>query len=127
MKRRPRRISASPRVEETELTEGTDMKRVSLVIALALVTVSAAGSAQQPILWSAKQLADLEKKIASNVDPARHLGLERLVEGGATLIYRDGNSEAEVHTKQDDFITIRSGEGEVLIGGTIIDGRATTD
>ncbi len=59
------------------------------------------------------------------MDPARHLGLERLVEGGATLIYRDGASEAEVHTKQADFITIRSGEGEVLIGGTIIDGRST--
>src|SRR5687768_18010144 len=55
----------------------------------------------------------------------RSLGLERLIEGGATLIYRDGPSEAEVHTKQADFITIRSGEGEVLIGGTIVDGRST--
>jgi len=99
----------------------------TVVIATVLLLASSIGHAQQPVLWSAKQLADLEKKIGSNVDPARHLGAERLIEGGATLIYRDGNSEAEVHTKQDDFITIRSGEGEVLIGGTIIDGRATTD
>jgi DNA-binding beta-propeller fold protein YncE/mannose-6-phosphate isomerase-like protein (cupin superfamily) len=99
------------------------MKRLSFVIAILLTTSTAAQ--QQPVLWSAKQLADLEKKIRSNVDQERHLGLERLIEGGATLIYRDGPSEAEVHTKQADFITIRSGEGEVLIGGTIIDGRST--
>ncbi len=92
---------------------------------VAILCTASIATAQQPILWSAKQIADLEKKIASNVDPARHLGLERLIEGGATLIYRDGNSEAEVHTKQADFITIRSGEGEVLIGGSIVDGRAT--
>src|SRR5687768_1696428 len=55
----------------------------------------------------------------------RSLGLERLIEGGATLIYRDGPSEAEIHTTQADFITIRSGEGEVLIGGTIVEGRST--
>ena len=101
------------------------MKRALIGIAILCTTTIA--TAQQPILWRAKQIADLEKKIASNVDPARHLGLERLIEGGATLIYRDGNSEAEVHTKQADFITIRSGEGEVLIGGSIVDGRATAD
>lgn len=99
------------------------MKRT--LFSLALVFTASIATAQQPILWSARQLDDLEKKISSNVDPARHLGLERLIEGGATLIYRDGNSEAEVHTKQADFITIRSGEGEVLIGGTIVDGRST--
>ena len=102
------------------------MNRMSLVIAIVLAT-SAATAQQQPTLWTAKQLADLEKRLASSVDPARHLGLERMVEGGATLIYRDGPSEAEVHTKLADFITIRSGEGEVLIGGTIIDGRSTAD
>ena len=100
------------------------MKRLSLVIAV-IVTTSIANAQQQPILWSAKQLADLEKKIQSNVDQERHLGLERLIEGGATLIYRDGPSEAEVHTKLADFITVRSGEGEVLIGGTIVEGRST--
>ena len=99
------------------------MKHVSFVIAFLVVTV--VGHAQQPTLWTAKQLADLEKKISSNVDPARHLGLERLVDGGATLIYRDGPSEAETHTKLADFITVRSGEGEVLIGGTIVEGRST--
>jgi sugar lactone lactonase YvrE/mannose-6-phosphate isomerase-like protein (cupin superfamily) len=108
------------------------MKPIALAVALVFTATLAiaqqpTGTAQQPIVWSAKQLAELEKKIASNIDPARHLGLERMVEGGATLIYRDGPSEAEVHTRLADFITIRSGEGQVLIGGTIVEGRATAD
>jgi DNA-binding beta-propeller fold protein YncE/mannose-6-phosphate isomerase-like protein (cupin superfamily) len=107
------------------------MTRTLLAVAIVFVASIAgtaqqtADTAQQPILWSAKQLADLEQKISSNVDPARHLGLERLIDGGATLIYRDGPSEAEIHTKHADLITIRSGEGEVLIGGTIVEGRST--
>lgn len=43
----------------------------------------------------------------------------------ASVIYRDGPSEAEAHTDRADFIIIREGSGAILIGGTIIDGRAT--
>lgn len=75
-------------------------------------------------MWTAQQMAELEAKIASAVDPARHLGLERLLDS-ATLIYRDGPSEAEVHETLADFITVRDGQGEVLIGGTIVEGRTT--
>ena len=99
------------------------MKYFIFAVVAWIAAVSPAAS-QAPILWTAQQLADPEKKISSNVDPARHLGAQRLTDG-ATLIYRDGPSEAEVHQKLSDFITVRSGEGEVLIGGTIVDGRAS--
>lgn len=75
-----------------------------------------------PIVWTAKDLAALETKIKGAVDPARHLGLERLMDS-ATLIYRDGPSEAEIHDRLADFITVRSGEGVVQIGGAIVDAR----
>lgn len=90
----------------------------------ALLVFSAGADAQEAQLWTAAQIAELEKKIASSVDPARHLGLERLVPT-ATLIYRDGPSEAEMHEMLADFITVRSGEGEVLVGGSIVNPRAT--
>ena len=90
----------------------------------ALLIFSAGADAQEAQLWTAAQIAELEKKIASSVDPARHLGLERLLPT-ATLIYRDGPSEAELHEMLADFITVRSGEGEVLVGGTIVEPRAT--
>lgn len=100
-------------------------RQTAAAIALTLLLLPAGAAAQQaPIVWRAEQLAEIEKKIAGAVDPARHLGLERLLDS-ATLIYRDGPSEAEVHESLADFITVRSGEGEVTIGGTIVDGRAT--
>ena len=95
------------------------------VCAFALLASSlGAAGPQAPIHWTAKQMADLEAKIKSSVDPSRHLGLERLLDS-ATLIYRDGPSEAEVHLKLADFITVRAGEGEVVVGGTIVDGKTS--
>jgi sugar lactone lactonase YvrE/mannose-6-phosphate isomerase-like protein (cupin superfamily) len=99
------------------------MKPWCLIVAALLIAARSA-SAQEARLWTAAEIAALEQKIAAAVDPARHLGLERLL-GTATLIYRDGPSEAEVHEMLADLITVRSGEGEVLVGGTIVEPRAT--
>jgi mannose-6-phosphate isomerase-like protein (cupin superfamily) len=103
------------------------MTRVPRVTAIALVvsaTHLGAADPQTAIHWTASQLAETEKQIKSSVDPARHLGIERLLDS-ATLIYRDGPSEAEVHLKLADFITVRAGEGEVVVGGTIVDGKSS--
>jgi len=96
--------------------------KVAALVLVALLLPLRAASAQGAMHWTAEQIAEFEKKIAAAVDPARHLGLERFLDG-ATLIHRDGPSEAEVHLMLADFITIRSGEGEVLVGGTIVDGK----
>jgi DNA-binding beta-propeller fold protein YncE len=94
------------------------------IVALALLLLPSSMRAQGPLHWTAQQIAGLEKKIAGAVDPVRHLGAERFLDG-ATLIHRDGPSEAEVHQKLADFITVRAGEGEMLVGGTIVDGRVS--
>lgn len=94
------------------------------LIVLALLVTARAAAAQEARLWTAAELAALEKEAAAGVDPARHLGAERLLPT-ATLIYRDGPSEAEMHEMLADFIVVRSGEGEVLVGGTIVGLRAT--
>jgi mannose-6-phosphate isomerase-like protein (cupin superfamily) len=101
------------------------MTRGSLLIALCLFLVPVqAADPTGPVLWTAKQLADVEKSIRSSVDPARHLGIERLLDS-ASLIYRDGPSEAEVHEKLADFITVRSGDGEIVIGGRLVGGKTS--
>jgi mannose-6-phosphate isomerase-like protein (cupin superfamily) len=96
------------------------MRNMLMVASGVVVLAASLGAAdpQTPIHWTAKQMADLEAKIKSSVDPSRHLGLER-------LLHRDGPSEAEVHLKLADFITVRSGEGEVVVGGTIVDGKTS--
>jgi mannose-6-phosphate isomerase-like protein (cupin superfamily) len=104
-------------------------RRIALGYALFLMLMAAVSHAPvraadpvAPVHWKASDIAALERRISSEVDPARHLGLERLLES-ATLIYRDGPSEAEIHETLADFITVREGEGEVLVGGTILDPR----
>jgi hypothetical protein len=41
----------------------------------------------------------------------------------AFVAYRDGNGEAEIHEKLADLLLIRSGEGVVLVGGKIVEGK----
>jgi hypothetical protein len=101
------------------------------VIAFALMTAAAcaislhAADPTAPIVWTAKQMKEAEQKAKAAIDPTLHRGVHRLLDS-ASLIYRDGPSEAEAHTEQADFITIREGEGAILIGGTILDGKPTT-
>ena len=105
------------------MTKTTLLLFVALLLVPILVPLRAADPTS-PVLWTAKQLAETEARIRGAVDPARHLGVERLLDS-ATLIYRDGPSEAEVHQKLADFITVRAGDGEIVIGGTIINGKSS--
>lgn len=99
--------------------------RLRFVLA-ALITALfvAAASAQQPLVWTARQLEDAQARAKSSVDPTFHRGVQRLTDS-ASLIYRTGPSEAEAHTDRADFIFVREGGGTILIGGTIIGGRST--
>jgi mannose-6-phosphate isomerase-like protein (cupin superfamily) len=99
------------------------MRAVLLLVLICATVPLRAADPSVPVHWSAAQIAGIETRIAGSVDPARHLGIERLLDS-ATLIYRDGPSEAEVHRTLADFITVRSGGGEVVVGGTIVDARS---
>ncbi len=43
----------------------------------------------------------------------------------AFVAFRTGSGEAELHVKQADLLLIRSGAGTVLVGGEMIEGKAT--
>ncbi|HEY4360929.1 MAG TPA: hypothetical protein VGN17_08170 [Bryobacteraceae bacterium] len=74
------------------------------------------------IYFSAAQLKELAKQAASRVNPEAHLGSQRLV-NPSFLLYRDGNSQAEIHTERADMIVVQDGEGTVIVGGKMIDGK----
>jgi mannose-6-phosphate isomerase-like protein (cupin superfamily) len=94
-----------------------------VLITLASGPIHAADPAS-PVLFTAKALQEAETKAKGKVDPTYHRGVERLMDS-ANLIYRDGTSEAEVHTDRADFIIVREGAGTILIGGTILGGTNT--
>ncbi len=94
----------------------------SLVLIAQAPQAVPAGDPKTPVFWSAKQLKDLATGASQRVSTETNMAAERLLPS-ATMIYRTGNSGAEVHEKLADFISVREGEGVVLIGGKIINGK----
>jgi len=43
-----------------------------------------------------------------------------------SLVHREGSGQAELHQTQSDILIIQSGDGSIVIGGTIPDGKPTT-
>ena len=42
------------------------------------------------------------------------------------IVRREGDGAAELHSTQVDVITVVSGEGTLVVGGTMVDGKTTT-
>jgi len=94
---------------------------------LIVLTVSfpaVAADPDQPRFWSSSQQQDFDKLALAKLNPERHLGTERLIDS-AFVAYRNGPGEAEIHEHQADLLLIRSGEGAVLVGGKIVEGKPT--
>src|SRR3954469_4294467 len=97
------------------------MRTLALGFLATLLSLQAADS-QAPIFWSTADMAKLDKELAGKMDPARHLGSSRPSDS-ILIVHRDGNSEAEIHQKEADFIVVKDGEGTVLVGGTLLESR----
>ncbi len=96
---------------------------VFLLAAVALVSLQAADPTSA-IRWTAGQTKELDQSAKSKLNKEAGLGTSRLMDS-AFILYREGNSQAEIHTEQADFIFFREGEGAMLIGGKVINGKST--
>jgi mannose-6-phosphate isomerase-like protein (cupin superfamily) len=100
------------------------MRMMIPAVAAVFLMRSQAADPTTPIHWTAAEQKELDQKAASRLNKETHLGSERLMDS-AFILYRDGPSQAEIHTKQADFIVVREGEGAVLVGGKMIDGKSS--
>lgn len=95
-------------------------------LALLLITVGAAvliaADPTEPVYWSAAKTKELDKQAASRLNKQSGLGSARLMDS-AFILYREGNSMAEIHTKLADMIVARDGECTMIVGGKIVDGK----
>src|SRR5271170_2336691 len=98
------------------------MRKTSLLLAVAALVTLQAADPTAPIYWSAAQTTELDKTAASRLNKESGLGTSRLMDS-AFILYREGNSMAEIHTKQADVIVAREGECTMLVGGKIVDGK----
>jgi len=97
------------------------MRSTLLLIAAGAALVFAADPTE-PVFWSTAKTKDLDKQAASRLNKESGLGTSRLMDS-AFILYREGNSMAEIHTKQADMILARDGECTMIVGGKIIDGK----
>ncbi|MGB6943943.1 MAG: hypothetical protein WBE37_16205 [Bryobacteraceae bacterium] len=98
--------------------------RTPLFLALAFVASLWGANPTEPVYWSAAQMKSIDGKLAAKVNPETHVGVQRLMDS-AIVVHRVGPSGAEIHTKEGDFIFVQAGEGTVLAGGTIVDGKSS--
>jgi mannose-6-phosphate isomerase-like protein (cupin superfamily) len=96
--------------------------------ALALAGMAAAAIPAGYTHWTAEQIQSREKTLPAKMTRMK-VGLESLGRWGnhsMSVVHREGSGEAELHQTQADILIIRSGEGSIVIGGTIPGGRTTT-
>ena len=93
------------------------------LILLATVTSFAAGPSGF-LVWKP---ADFEKTLHAKLDQY-HVANQRLpdMEGHTVLVIRrEGTGQAETHEKAADFVYVISGEANLVVGGTMVNGKTT--
>ena len=78
--------------------------------------------------WTEDQIQDREKTLPAKMSKVK-VATESLGGWGnhsMSLIHREGSGQAELHETQSDILIIRGGDGSIVIGGTIPDGKRTT-
>ena len=102
------------------------MKFIALFIAFAAGTIAA--DPEGFGLWKSAELKAASKKLAPKIDQNK-VATETFVNYGNHLLmiaHREGNGQAELHETQVDIIVIESGEGSIVVGGTVVDPKTVS-
>jgi quercetin dioxygenase-like cupin family protein len=93
----------------------------TLTAGLAMTAVAA-----DPDGFAMFKAADIKSRLAAAKLDDHKTGLDRAGtwgNHGLLLVRREANGEVEVHKTQVDVITVISGEGTLLVGGTVVGGH----
>jgi mannose-6-phosphate isomerase-like protein (cupin superfamily) len=97
------------------------MKPLLLLLALPLIAADPPGFN----MWTG---AELKTAVNSVKEDDHKVGVDKLAtwdNHALWVIKREGDGEAEVHDTQVDIIFVTSGEGTLVIGGTVVEPRTT--
>ena len=75
-----------------------------------------------PIFWSADTTARIMRDAAARVNKDTGMSPQRFGDS-MFLMHREKTSGAEAHLQTADYIVINGGEGTILVGGTILNGK----
>lgn len=100
------------------------MKRLPILLASTLtVVVTMTVFAADPDGFAMFKAADIKSRLAAAKLDDHKAGADRAGTWGnhsLLLVRREGDGEVEVHNTQVDVITVISGEGTLLVGGTVV-------
>ena len=97
------------------------MKPLLLLLALPLIAADPPGFS----MWTG---AELKTAVNSVKEDDHKVGVDKLAtwdNHALWVIKREGDGEAEVHDTQVDIIFVTSGEGTLVLGGTMVEPRTT--
>jgi mannose-6-phosphate isomerase-like protein (cupin superfamily) len=101
------------------------MTKLNILLMLACLTPLFAADPTGAVLWKTTALNGMEKTLATKMDETKS-GTGPLLNGSgylAIFFHREANGQAEVHEKLADFVVVHSGEGAILVGGTVVGGK----
>jgi len=101
------------------------MKLLPIFLALSLTGAAFAADPEGFAMYKASEIQARAK--ATKLD-ANKAGLDRAGNWGnhgLLIVRREGDGAVEVHETQVDVITVVSGEGTLIVGGTMVGGKTT--
>src|SRR5208283_709026 len=101
------------------------MKLLPVLLALFLTTVAYAADPEGFTMYKASEIQARAK--ATKLDENK-AGVDRVATWGNygfMIVRREGDGAVETHETQADIITVISGEGTLVVGGTMVDGKTT--
>src|SRR5215469_3365226 len=100
---------------------------MKLLPILALVVVTAALAAD-PEGFAMYKSSDITARAAAAKLDENKAGADRVAtwgNHGLLLVHRAGDGAAETHNTQVDVVTVVSGEGTLIVGGTMVGSKTT--
>lgn len=98
-----------------------------VLVAILIAIPAAAADPPGFALWKASDLAQHDRALSTHVG-ADHSSRETLADYGDhrfRMLYRDADGNPEQHDAIIDIVLVQSGEGTLLMGGTMAGRRAT--
>ena len=97
------------------------------VVLLGAAFAFSAGDPQGFYFWKSADLKMHTKSLSPKMD-AKKFANQKLGENGNhyyLMVHREATGDAELHETQADIIVVQTGEGSLVYGGQITDGKTT--
>jgi mannose-6-phosphate isomerase-like protein (cupin superfamily) len=104
------------------------IRRMKQLLIPALLLLTTLVFAADPDGFAMYKASDIQARAKAAKLDENKAGLDRAGNWGnhsLLIVRREGDGAGEIHNTQVDVITVVSGEGTLVVGGTMVDGKTT--